>query len=238
MSRCANRGLSIVGRAGAGLLLYCCTLGAVLAADAADGRWRLIISGHQTFVYGDQILAGGLRVPWETVIDFKVAGGRYQLGQGRARWLGEVQPYSQPPGWFHCELTEGTYLDRSLHLQETPWVRYQAFPVAGAIDNGNVVLRADLEPPGNYLALTYRCESDNPAAVEWFPFASRGRQEQGRRQDAVRQTDGDHRSVAIREVGPLPPAGTLTLPLREGWFLRVGADDELDSVTYRLERRE
>ena len=59
-----------------------------------------------------------------------------------------------------------------------------AFPVAGAVEGQDVVLRADLDASGNYLALTYQCDSDNPAAVEWFAFASRGRQEQGRRQDA------------------------------------------------------
>jgi hypothetical protein len=207
-------------------------------ADDTDGRWRLTISGHMTFVYGDRILAGGLRIRWETVIDFSVGDGQYRLGQGRSRWMPPAESYSKPPGWFRCELTDGTYLDRSLSLQDTPWVRYQAFPVAGAVDDGQIVLRADLDATGNYLALTYRCESRNPAAEDWFAFASRGRQEQGRRQDAVRQVEGDYRSVQIREVGPLPPAGTLTMPLRAGWFLTIGGDDELDAVTYRLERRD
>jgi hypothetical protein len=222
------------------LLVGAALVGTAVAAAApggADGRWRLVISGHNTFVYGDQILAAGLRIPWEVVIDFSIADGQYRLGQGSAQWLPEVSSYSHPPGWFRCELNDGTYLDRSLNLQDTPWVRYQAFPVAGAVEGGEVVLRADLDASGNYLALTYQCDSDNPAAVEWFTFASRGRQEQGRRQDAVQSTEGDHRHVEIREVGALPPRGTLRLPLREGWFLQVGGDDELDAISYRLQRR-
>lgn len=207
-----------------------------VALAGSDGRWQLTVSGHHTFVFGDRILTAGLRIPWETVIEFQVRDGEYLLGFGESRWLPEVSSVSRPRGWFSCRLSQGTYLDRTLHLQETPWVRYAKFPVAGAVRDHEVELKPDLRPPGNYLALTYHCETDNPLAENWFIFAARAKQEEGRRQDAVTALDGEHRSVEIKEVRTLPPEGALTLPLQDGWFLQVGEAEAPDRVSYRLAR--
>ena len=206
------------------------------AAASTDGRWQLSISGHYTFVFGDRELTSGLRIPWESEIEFSIRDGHYELGYGRSRWLPPATSVSHPAGWFSCALSAGTFLDRSLRMQETPWVRYPAFPVAGALENGLITLKPDVQPPGNYLALTYHCESDEPIAHEWFMFAARGRQEEGRRQDAVTQQRDTHRSAENKEVRPIPPRGAMELPLRDGWLFKEGDAQALDSVTYQLRR--
>ena len=216
-----------------GLILVVCPS---LVAAQFDGRWQLSITGHYTFVFGDRELTAGLRIPWESKIEFSVQDGHYTVGFGRSRWLPQVTSVSHPAGWFSCKLSSGTFLDRSLRLQETPWIRYPAFPVAGVLENGLLTLKPDMRPPGNYLALTYRCESDEPYAHEWFMFASRGRQEEGRRQDAVTQQRESHRNADIKEVRPIPPRGAMTLPLREDWSFKEGDAAALDSVTYQLQR--
>ena len=225
----------MTARRAAGFLVLLAWAVAVSAAPT-DGRWQLAIRGHHTFVFGDQRLSAGLRISWETIIEFRIQDGDFQLGYGVSRWLPGVSSHSVPPGWFLCRLSDGTFLDRTLQLQHTPWVRYPKFPVAGALRDATVVLRPDLQPPGNYLALTYHCESDRPGAEEWFALAARARQEEGRRQDAVTAQQGSHRSAEIKEVRVLPPEGALTLPLQDGWFLQIGDPDTPDRVDYRLQR--
>ncbi len=207
-----------------------------LAAAEIDGRWRLTITGHNTYLFGEPQLGAGLRMPWEVVIGFQVSDGAYSLGNGRARLLGEAEPLSHPPGWLSCRQVQGTYLDSSLTLHETPRIRFAVFPVAGEVDGQEVTLLPGYRPPGNYLAVTYECETRDARASNWFTFAERGKQVLGKRQDAERQIDGDYRHARVREVIALPPEGGLTLPLVDGWRFTRGASDANSWISYLLSR--
>lgn len=205
-------------------------------ADSIDGSWELQISGEHTFFFGETRFGGGVRIPWEVLIQFDVSDGEYLLGSGSARWLGREEMVSRPDGWFDCRQVAGTYLDSNLSLHETPRVRFAGFPVAGELRNGRVLLQPAYNPPGNYLAVTYECATDNPIADNWFAVARRGKQVLGKRQDAETATDGDRRVARVREVASLPPESTLELPLQEGWSFTRGTVDGFGSVGYRLRR--
>lgn len=215
-----------------------CMLADPLAAAEIDGRWRLTIAGHNTYLFGEPQLGAGLRMPWEVVIGFRVNDGAFEVGHGRARLIGEATPLSHPPGWLSCLQVSGTYLDSSLTLHETPRIRFAAFPVAGEVNGQEIILRPGYRPPGNYLAVTYECETRDPRASEWFAFAERGKQVLGKRQDAERRVDGDLRHVRVREVATLPPEGSLTLPLIDGWQFTRGSADDDSWISYRLSREQ
>jgi len=206
------------------------------AGASLDGPWRLLIEGHQAFVFGEPSLGGGIRFTWKVVIDFQVQQGRYLIGSGSARWLGPPEPLSWPDGWFRCSQVEGTYLDSSLALHETPRLRFSAFPVAGRLQDGRVRLQPGYTSPGNYLAVTYECSTDNALAENWFAFAERGKQVLGKRQDAETRHDRNFRSARVREVASLPPASELELPLQDGWSFARGSDDGASSARYVLRR--
>lgn len=206
------------------------------AAAAGDGRWELRIAGHNTYLFGEPGIGGGLRIPWEVVIQFQVQDGEYQVGSGSARWQDRLVALSHPPGWFDCRQVEGTYLDSNLALHETPRVRFAAFPVAGEVRDGRVQLQPGYQPPGNYLAVTYECKTDNPRAYNWFPLAERGKQILGKRQDAEKTQDGDRQQVRVREVASLPPEGSVELPLEDGWRFTRGSADDDSLISYRLQR--
>jgi hypothetical protein len=201
-----------------------------------DARWELSISGHNSYLFGEPGLGGGLRIPWEVVIQFQVEAGEYRIGSGRARWLDRVVPLSQPPGWFSCRQVAGTYLDSNLALHETPRVRFAGFPVAGEVRDARVVLQPGYRPPGNYLAVTYECTTENPRAYNWFPLGERGKQILGKRQDTERTQDGDRQHVRVREVASLPPEGSIELPLEDDWSFVQGGEDDASLVRYRLRR--
>lgn len=211
-------------------------------ADPASGtdndleRWRLSIEGHRTFVFGDGRLGAGLRIRWRSEIRFVLKAGEFLSGRGESAWIAPVENYSHPPSWFECRLTDGTFLDRNLKLRHTPWVRYPQFAVAGRVNDSEVELLPAMTGPGNFLAVTYRCQSDNPIADNWFTFAARARQEGGRRQDANTGREGDRRWAEIKEVRLIAPNAGLRLPLRDGLVLAVGAHDSLDRTEYRLQR--
>lgn len=205
-------------------------------AAEVDGRWILTITGHNTYLYGEPTLGGGLRMPWEVAIRFQVRDGIYLTGSGRA-WLdGDAIAFAQPPGWAECRAVSGSYLDSSLNMHETPRIRFAVFPVAGEIDQGEVVLQPGYTPPGNYLAVTYECATDDLRAIEWFDRAERGKQVMGKRQDAEKRIDGERRYVRVREVIPLPPEVSLALPLIDGWHFALGAPDDARWTEYRLRR--
>ena len=56
------------------------------------------------------------------------------------------------------------------------------------------------------------------------------------RPDAERRVDGDRRHVRVREVAALPPEGSLTLPLSDGWQFTRGSADDDSWISYRLSR--
>ncbi len=84
--------------------------------------------------------------------------------------------------------------------------------------------------------MTYECETEDPRAGNWFAFAERGKQVLGKRQDAERRIEGDYRHARVREVATLPPEGSLTLPLIDGWQFTRGSDDADHWISYRLSR--
>ncbi len=190
---------------------------ALASGPGVDGRWLLTIRGDQSFVFGEPGFGGGVRIPWEILIDFEVRQGEYRIGSGNARWLNQITSLSRPQAWFDCRKVNGTYLDSNLTLHETPRVRFAAFPVAGVVHEGRIELRPGYVPPGNYLAVTYRCATDNPLAENWFSIAERGKQVFGKRQDAEPRRDGVAQTVRVREVAALPPEAGLELPLSDGW---------------------
>lgn len=219
------------------IFAVCCLAGSTVAAPDFDGRWRLTITGHNTYLYGEPQLGGGLQIPWEIVINFQIRGGNYELGNGRARLSGEAVRLSHPPGWVDCKKVSGTYLDRSLTMHNTPRIRFPVFPVAGAVDSeGHIELRPAYQPPGNYLAVTYECETEGVRASEWFGRAERGKQVMGKRQDAEKRVEGERRHVRVREVVGLPPDGGLTLSLVDGWQFTRGSADDAQWISYRLDR--
>lgn len=214
--------------------LYCLLQVPAVWPANVDGRWELSISGHNSYLFGEPGLGGGVRIPWEVVIQFQVAEGEYQVGSGRARWLDEVTPLSQPAGWLSCRQVAGTYLDSNLVLHETPRVRFAGFPVAGDVRDGRVVLQPAYQPPGNYLAVTYECSTNNPRAYNWFSLGERGKQILGKRQDTEKTLDGDRQHVRVREVASLPPEGSIELPLEDGWAFVQGGEGEASLARYRL----
>ncbi len=217
------------------LLLACVVAGGAFAAT--DGQWQLDISGHNTYLYGEPQLGGGLRIPWQVTIRFRISGGEFEHGNGSARMVGEPVALSHPPGWVQCDKVHGSYLDSSLTLHQTPRVRFAAFPVAGEVVDGSVELRPGYRPPGNYLAVTYECALRDNRGSHWFALAERGKQVLGKRQDVEKRVDGDLLQARVREVVGLPPAGVLTLPLQHGWEFAQGSGDDDTRVRYRLSRQ-
>ena len=221
------------------LVWLTCGLLASLPADAgepAEGRWQLRMSGHHSFLFGETGFGGGVRIPWEVLIQFEISDGEYLIGSGSARLLGSEEAVSRPPGWFDCRQVEGTYLDSNLALHETPRVRFSGFPVAGSLHGGRVRLQPGYSPPGNYLAVTYECMTENPAAENWFALAERGKQVLGRRQDAETRRDAARQVARVREVASLPPESQLDLPLENGWTFAQGAADGASLISYELRR--
>lgn len=230
----AGRGTYAVLTLNALLLLV--VAGTAAFAAETDGRWRLTIDGHNTYLFGESQLGGGVRIPWQVVVEFRVRDAQFELGTASARLRGDAKPLSHPPQWFDCRQVRGTYLDSSLSLHETPRIRFAAFPVAGQVDGGEVTLRPGYEPPGNYLAVTYECVAVDGRASEWFALAERGKQVMGKRQDAEKKIRDGSLSARVREVVALPPEGSLGLPLVDGWQFSLGSPDDDSWVRYRLTR--
>lgn len=211
-------------------------LASVVQGASPDGDWRLTIEGHQAFIFGEPGFGGGIRIPWRVVIEFSVREGAYQIGSGSAQWVDRATAVSRPAGLFACRQVAGSYLDSGLALHETPRVRFAGFPVAGRVEQDRVTLEPGYEPPGNYLAVTYRCVTENPRADSWFAFAERGKQVLGKRQDVETQRDGDRQSVRVREVASLPPEGALDLPLQDGWTFAQGSETADRQTRFTLRR--
>ena len=206
-------------------------------ATWAVESWELKIHGHHRYVFGDVILQGYVQLPWEVSISFTVDQGKFVAGSGLAQWQGGATNGSHPPQWFNCELLEGSYLDPNLKLLEMPRVRFSRFPIAGTIEQGQLTISPGYEVPGNYLAIRYGCETRDPGAVEWFLFASRSKNEEGKRQDAEINEQGEYRSAVIREVKVLPPNDVVSMPLQDGWSFQQGHQEADYFATYQLKRR-
>lgn len=214
------------------------SLATAAVADGNDGVWQLSIDGHHRFVFGERGFGGGVHIPWEIKIEFDVSGGAFGVGSGRARWLEPISAVSAPEGWFSCQSVEGSYLDSNLEMHATPRVRFAAFPVAGMLRDGRVALEPGYQPPGNYLAVTYRCETDSAIAENWFAVAERAKQVHGKRQDVETQRRAARPSARVREVAVLPPEHLIDLPLVDGWRFSEGDSDGVRQIRYRLRRIE
>ncbi|WP_078121046.1 hypothetical protein [Thiosocius teredinicola] len=213
-----------------------CLVHATASAAGVDGQWRLQLTGHQDFFLGEGGFGGGIRMPWEVIIQFTIANGEFLVGSGSARWVDKVSGLSGPQNWFDCHLVAGTYLDSNLTMHETPRVRFAGFPLAGELEGDRVRLQPGYRAPGNYLALTYECETDNQVADNWLARAELGKQILGKRQDVETRHSGMQRIARVREVVSLPPENSVDLPLQDGWTFSQGSEDSSSQVTYRLDR--
>lgn len=213
------------------------TQSVALAADV-DGHWQLRLSGHNDFFFGEGGFGGGIRMPWEVIIQFTIDNGEFYVGSGNARWLDKVSGLSGPQGWFDCHQVAGSYLDSNLTMHQTPRVRFAAFPVAGELDGERIRLQPGYNAPGNYLALTYECQSEDAIADNWFARAELGKQILGKRQDAETWRNGMNQVARVREVIGLPPESSVELPLQDGWTFSQGSTDASTEVVYELKRIE
>ena len=217
--------------------VLCLLSGLSSATDTADdGDWRLTIDGHHRFVFGDQVLQGYVQIPWRVDLEFSIVDGRFAGGSGAARWVDRVSSGSRPVDWFACRLLTGSYLDANLKLREMPRVRFARFPLAGALRDGTVELKPGYSLPGNYLAVRYGCETQREGAGNWFVFATRARNEEGKRQDAKTREQGNAREARVNEVKALPPLEGLSLPLRDGWFFHQGHEEADYFARFQLRR--
>jgi len=206
------------------------------SAAAVDGDWRLTIDGYHRFVFGDRVLHGYVQIPWQVELTFSIVEGRFAGGSGAARWLDRVSNGSRPAGWIDCHLLTGSYLDANLKLRQMPRVRFAQFPLAGALQDGTLQLKPGYSPPGNYLAIRFGCDTQQEGAGNWFFFAQRARNEEGKRQDAETREQGKVREARVNEVKALPPLEGLSLPLQDGWFFQQGQEGADYFARFLLQR--
>lgn len=218
------------------LLAFCYPAMATKHNFKQDGHWKLTIEGHHDFVYGDFRLAGWLRLPWQVEITFDIKHGQWLNGTGKSYWQQTSTSSSQPKEWVSCQLINGTYMNASMSIQKTPHMRFPAFPVSGQLKNGLLSIEPGYQDPWNYLAVTYRCHTDIQIADNWFTFAERAKQEEGKRQNADTRIQGKTRFAKIKEVKLIPPEGTLTIPLQHGWSFTTGNDKTHFRAKYSLKR--
>lgn len=201
-----------------------------------DGRWQLIISGTDQLEFGTEFLAGGLSIPWETVMEFNVKNSVFDKGTGTARLLPDITTYSRPEAMFDCQQEAGIFASNSGQSFSTPHLRYQAFPMLGEVKQGTVVLKPFLEYPGNYYAVLYECSTEDELGAIWLERSPRIARELGKRQNPQFKVDNDTYSVNIKEVKNIPPGPELSLPLVDGYEFKLTEDYGARKLNYRLIR--
>lgn len=193
-------------------------LGLSLAVADSDGRWRLTLDGSDRLAFGTRILAGGIIIGWQSVLEFQIRDGAFVQGSGRSRIVGDESPYSRPEGMFQCVQERGTFAAAGGKLSSTPHLRYRAFPVEGAVEAGDTVhLVPMMDFPGNYVAAIYRCETRNTLGDIWTARGDLVGRELGLRQNSSVELEAGVYSARVKEVRQISPDGELRLPLREGW---------------------
>ncbi len=101
-----------------------------------DGRWQLTITGQDQLEYDTQMLAGGLNIGWESILEFSIKQGRFEQGTSTARLLPNMSAFSRPPEMFECAQVSDTFASRSGISFSTPHLRYKVFPLSGKVVEG------------------------------------------------------------------------------------------------------
>lgn len=205
-------------------------------AQIQDGEWLLTVEGNELMVFGTSRLAGGLRVQWQTQWTFVVDQGRFKSGSGSSQLINEPEPFSRPGHMFECTSEEGTFVSASQQIHTTPHVRLAGFPVAGAVEKGQVILESTVDFPGNYVAVVYRCETENSVGDIWLQRGPLVGLERARRQNAETRTENGKYLARIKEVRMIPPQGRITVPLIDGWTMESVDDTRERAVSYSLKR--
>jgi hypothetical protein len=202
-----------------------------------NGEWQLTITGNNLFFYGTSMLTAGVKQDWEAVIEFQVKNNQFDLGTGKARLTGKPVPYSHPAGMFQCQSTEGVYLDRGLHEVSTPHIRYSAFPVAGQIQNGRVLLKPDVKYIGNFIAMMYECTTSDALGDVWHDRGRLSSLERSKRQDAKHSVNNRLYKVDVKELQFVEPRGEFEIPLQDG--LKITQTDQASFAvkTFELSRK-
>jgi hypothetical protein len=216
------------------LILLMLTIQPVYAG--VDGRWKLLISGHDQLEFGSRFLAGGLTLGWQSILDFSIRDGRFEIGTASARLMPNVDAFSNPPAVFDCSQVSGIFANRSGNSFSTPHLRYQAFPLAGRVIDGKVELTPFLEYPGNYYAIMYQCETSDERGANWAEMAPRIGLELGRRQNAQIDVDEGRYTAKIKQVKVIAPGPRLELPLIDGFELAVEENYGARKLRYQLQR--
>ncbi len=186
----------------------------VIADTSKDGEWHLLITGKNLFFYGTRMLTAGVHQKWEIDIEFHIKNGQFDVGTGTGRLIGKPVPYSKPEGMFECKITEGTYLDRGLNIVSTPHMRYEGFPVAGKVENGNIILEPGVEYIGNFIAMMYECSTSDTLADVWLERGRLSAMERAKRLGSVPSVSNGKTSVKVKEVQIMEPRGIIELPLQ------------------------
>lgn len=201
-----------------------------------DGRWQLTISGQDQLEYGTQMLAGGLNIGWESILEFSIKGGQFTEGTATARLLPNMSAFSRPPEMFECAQVSGTFASRSGVSFSTPHLRYQAFPLSGKVVGEYLQLNPYLEYPGNYYAILYQCSTKHELGDFWLERAPRVSGELGRRQNADTKMQDGVFSVNIKELKSIPPGSRLEIPLIDGFKMSMEQDTGGRQVAYQIQR--
>lgn len=210
--------------------------GSVWATESLDGNWRLLLQGRQQFEFGDQILVAGVGVDWRTRIDFAIRDGRFQSGIGQTRLTGATQTLSHPDDWFRCRVTRKGWLTNAQQPISRARPGEQGYAVNGEARGMVLTLAPGYRRPGDYLALSYSCETSEPGADGWLSFGWRAKNQLRRQQNVATHRLGTHQLVEIDEVQRLPPPGKLRVMLQDGWSLEIGAPNTPSQIAYQVKR--
>jgi hypothetical protein len=195
-----------------------------------------MINGTDRLEFGSRFLAGGLDLEWQSILEFSVLDGRFELGTAKAQLMPNVEAFSNPPGMFDCSQVSGTFASRSGNSFSIPHLRYQGFPLTGRVIDGKVELTPFLEYPGNYYAIMYRCETADERGEVWADSAIRIARELGRRQNAEVETDNGRYRATIKEVKVIAPGPKLEIPLNDGFELALEQNYGARKLRYQLRR--
>jgi hypothetical protein len=201
-----------------------------------DGRWQLVIRGHDQLEFGTQRLAGGLHIGWQSILEFSIQQGQFTQGTGTAELLPNMSAFSRPPEMFECNQVAGTFASRSGISFSTPHLRYQAFPLTGKVIANRVELSPYLEYPGNYYAVLYRCTTRNELGEFWLDTAPRVSRELGKRQNSQTKSEDGLYSVSIKELKNIAPGSRMEIPLIDGFTMSLEQENGGRQIEYHLQR--
>ncbi len=201
-----------------------------------SSHWKLTITGKDKLEFGTEMLAGGLNIGWQTVLEFSIQDGQFKLGTGSAELLGEISPFSRPLAIFECQLTNGIFSNRNGKSFSTPHLRYKAFPVGGKIIGDTILLKPFLDYPGNYYAVLYQCETASELGSIWLERSPRVARELSKQQNAVTQVENGSYQVSIKEVKSILPGSEIELPLIDGLQFGFTEPNGIRKLHYVLSR--